>query len=79
MAATLQARFQFRRDPLENWEAHNPILAEGEPSIAFAPFGIIFKIGDGIRHWKDLPEMRMVNSSRPTRNYKTLNPIHEVI
>lgn len=46
---------QFRRDTLENWQAVNPILAEGELGLILDKEGYRYKIGDGVKHWNDLP------------------------
>lgn len=45
---------QFRRDTAERWQASNPILAEGELGLILDGSNQ-WKIGDGIRHWNDLP------------------------
>lgn len=45
---------QFRRDTAERWRASNPILAEGELGLILDSSNQ-WKIGDGVRHWNDLP------------------------
>lgn len=45
--------FQLRRDKLSEWEKFNPILRVGEPGYAYD--ANIFKIGDGVNTWQDLP------------------------
>jgi len=49
---TVYARLQVRRDTSANWEAENPILADGE--IGFATDAKAEKIGDGLTAWNDL-------------------------
>lgn len=44
---------QLRRDNASNWTANNPVLAEGEIGLELDTK--LFKIGDGITEWKDLP------------------------
>ena len=46
-------KIQFRQDTTQNWEETNPILASGEPAISLGK-DVVFKIGDGVSHWKDL-------------------------
>lgn len=53
--------FQFRRDTLAEWKKYNPILRVGEPSYAYDEN--IFKIGDGVNHWTDLPAQGSAVSS----------------
>lgn len=45
-------RVQFRRGSEDNWSNVNPILLKGE--IGYTVSNNRFKIGDGIRNWKDL-------------------------
>lgn len=53
----LNARYGFREDTLENWQAENPVLEKGEPSIVRDPTepSEWLKIGDGETAWNDLP------------------------
>lgn len=44
---------QFRRDNASNWTTNNPVLAEGEIGLELDTN--LFKVGDGITEWKDLP------------------------
>ncbi|MBO5909443.1 MAG: hypothetical protein J6Q67_06705, partial [Clostridia bacterium] len=54
-----KAVFGYREDTLENWEANNPVLERGEPSIVRdGADGEWLKIGDGVTSWKDLPWKR---------------------
>ena len=78
---TLNTRFQFKRDSLEALEMINPIPLAGEPCVAFSDSGIIFKIGDGVRDWKNLPVVFQENASRNQKHftYKTLNPTYELL
>ena len=51
-----KAVFGYREDTLENWEANNPILEKGEPSIVRdGADGEWLKIGDGVTSWNNLP------------------------
>ena len=45
-------RVQFRRGSEDNWSNVNPILLKGE--IGYTISNNRFKIGDGVRNWKDL-------------------------
>ncbi len=58
------ARFQIRNDTLDNWQEKNPVLERGEPSAVVGLHEVgdrlqgeteIFKIGDGIHPWNELP------------------------
>lgn len=55
MANIIKTRFQIRRGTQEDFDAANPILRAGEP--AYAINTNVFKIGDGITPWKDLPSI----------------------
>ncbi len=50
---------QFRRDTAAAWSAANPVLLEGEQGLVLnngqGGEPVLFKIGDGVRHWNDLP------------------------
>jgi len=45
-------RIQIRRDTAANWQANNPILAEGELGIELDT--TLMKVGDGVTAWNDL-------------------------
>lgn len=47
------AKINFRRDSKANWELVNPILGEGEPGYDLTQK--LFKIGDGVTTWINLP------------------------
>lgn len=57
----LNARIVLRNDTKAQWASANPILLKGEIGIEFDPNAtasdrtILFKIGDGVAHWNDLP------------------------
>lgn len=57
------ASVQVRRDTKANWETINPILLEGEP--AYELDTDMFKIGDGIKHYNDLPYHNKVGPQGP--------------
>lgn len=46
-------KIRFREDSKENWTNINPILASAEPGVEIDTNK--FKIGDGVKHWNDLP------------------------
>lgn len=52
--------FLPRRDTHVNWMLVNPILREGELAYDFDTDK--FRIGDGKRHWRDLPQFQMPTS-----------------
>ena len=49
----MATKIQLRRDLETNWETSNPILSQGEPGLAMDINR--YKIGDGVKAWKDLP------------------------
>ena len=51
----IKTRFKIRRGLSTEWENINPILLEGEP--AYATDTNTYKIGDGIHHWLELPQI----------------------
>ena len=53
MAEEILASVQVRRDNKANWEAVNPILLDGE--AAYEQDTDMFKIGDGVKRYSDLP------------------------
>lgn len=53
MAEEILASVQVRRDNKANWEAVNPVLLDGE--AAYEKDTDMFKIGDGVNKYKDLP------------------------
>lgn len=53
MAEEILASVQVRRDNKANWEAVNPILLDGE--AAYEKDTDMFKIGDGVNNYKNLP------------------------
>ena len=57
------ASVQVRRDTKANWETINPILLEGE--AAYEQDTDMFKIGDGIKHYSDLPYHNKVGPQGP--------------
>jgi hypothetical protein len=46
-------RIKLRRDLASRWSSLNPILLQGEPG--FERDTGLFKIGNGLLHWNDLP------------------------
>lgn len=49
-------RIQLRRDTAANWEAANPVLAQGEPGYDLD--NDILKVGDGETPWLDLDDIQ---------------------
>lgn len=51
-------KLQLRRDTAANWEAANPVLAQGEIGLILDDNGKVVdqKIGDGVTEWKELPD-----------------------
>ena len=49
----VKAIIQFRRGTEAEWIAKNPILRDGEPALSRDVD--LVKVGDGKRHWLDLP------------------------
>lgn len=46
-------QIQLRRGNANQWTTQNPILAQGELAVELDTSK--FKIGDGIKHWNQLP------------------------
>lgn len=53
MPEEILASVQVRRDSKANWESANPILLNGE--AAYEQDTDMFKIGDGVKRYSDLP------------------------
>ena len=51
----MSSKIQLRRDLLANWQAANPILSAGEPSLVMDTNPPRLKIGDGQTLWNALP------------------------
>ena len=51
----LSTRIGLRSDTLENWTAANPILLDGEVAVVFDGENQIFKVGNGISRFNQLP------------------------
>jgi len=49
----VKAIIQFRRGTEAEWVAKDPILRDGEPALSRDKDRI--KVGDGVRHWSQLP------------------------
>lgn len=57
------ASVQVRRDTKANWETINPVLLEGE--AAYELDTDMFKIGDGVKHYSDLPYHNKIGPQGP--------------
>lgn len=57
----LNTRIVLRNDTIENWSVSNPILLQGELAVVVDKFfdTVKLKIGDGERHFADLPYVTM--------------------
>lgn len=51
----INARFQLRKDTLDNWEQHNPTILDGERVIVVSGQTQRTKTGDGTTAFIDLP------------------------
>jgi hypothetical protein len=58
---------QFRRGPSSEWLDNDPILASGEPGHDISEN--LFKIGDGVHSWSELPVL--AHGSSGVYNYST--------
>ena len=63
MAEEIFASVQVRRDSKANWESVNPILLNGE--AAYEQDTDMFKIGDGVKRYSDLPYHNKVGPQGP--------------
>lgn len=70
----LKARLRFATKTVSEWLLEEKVILEGEPTIAIpdnyvagesdiSTFKPIFKIGDGVHAWKELPEVGGLGSS----------------
>lgn len=69
----IETTFLFKRGKAASWEKLNPVLSAGEPGIAIDTG--IFKIGDGVTAWKELPttKIRRDNSYNYSADYIPAN------
>lgn len=52
----ITCRVVMKHDTYENWMEYNPILLDGEIAIVKIAYNIIkLKVGDGERHFSELP------------------------
>lgn len=67
MPKILNTRLCQSKDTITNWETVNPVLLNGERVfVVFEDGEIKEKIGDGIKHFNDLPYFSINNN--PTNN-----------
>lgn len=53
---TINTRMMQKKDAAANWEAHNPVILNGEIIFVETASGEVkTKIGDGVSKYKDLP------------------------
>lgn len=66
---------RFRRGTAQEWSEKNPILRFGEPG--FDVTNNIFKIGDGVHNWKNLPVLNFLGggfTKMTQEEYDALSP-----
>lgn len=51
----VKAVIQLRRATEEEWVKVDPILRLGEPALSTDVYKL--KVGDGVRHWREIPYM----------------------
>lgn len=64
MGILMAQQIQFRRGTASEWVTANPILAQGEMGIELGTN--LFKIGNGVDHWVDLPYGGLAGAGVPT-------------
>lgn len=69
------ATIQFRRDTEANWEAANPVLADGEPGYT-EDTGVL-KVGDGTSKWAELPGF--INEDAIASTFARLDSIRHMV
>lgn len=67
----VKAVIQLRRATEREWIDLNPILRVGEPALSTDVY--MFKIGDGVRHWREIPYLN--NPTGDGRQYTAGNGI----
>lgn len=65
-----ELRLQFRRGKADFWTDENPVLRTGEPG--YETDTRLFKIGDGVTPWRELPYSSGVGASLPPELYDEL-------
>lgn len=63
---TVRVTLKIRNDIAANWTNNNPILAMGE--FGLEQSSLLFKVGDGVTHWNDLPYLNKLDSNRLKHN-----------
>lgn len=69
----VKAVIQLRRATEREWVRLNPILRIGEPALSTDVYKL--KIGDGKRHWKELPYLQNSGGSGESVEYTAGNGI----
>lgn len=60
----MAVKVQFRRGTAAQWTSADPLLAEGE--MGFELDTNLFKVGNGVDNWEDLPYGGLVGATGPT-------------
>lgn len=63
---TVKVTLKIRNDIAANWTNNNPILAMGE--FGLEQTSLLFKIGDGVTHWNNLPYLNKFDSNKLKHN-----------
>ena len=85
----LHTRIKNKIDTLENWQSNNPILLKGKFAITITTISMnnapikafLVKVGDGEKHYNDLPFMQAISSDvydwakQPTKPIYTADEI----
>ena len=92
----LHTRIKNKIDTLENWQSNNPILLKGEFAITIITISMndtpikafLVKVGDGEKHYNDLPFMQAISSdvyewakqpTKPSYNAEEINGLTEFV
>ncbi len=63
---TVKVTLKIRSDIAANWTNNNPILTMGE--FGLEQSSLLFKVGDGVTRWNDLPYLNKLDSNRLKHN-----------
>lgn len=63
---SIRVTLKIRNDIAANWTNNNPILAMGE--FGLEQSSLLFKVGDGVTHWNDLPYLNKLDNTKLKHN-----------
>ena len=63
---SVRVTLKIRNDIAANWTNNNPILAMGE--FGLEQSSLLFKVGDGVTHWNDLPYLNKLDNTKLKHN-----------